>query len=310
MLMVVFMNHLVMPVLSYAAEPQFLSLRLGFTAGTLYDVDINDARAAQEIWLRSVLKSINQNTKSTNQDDAKIEAVSIYYPNISIAQQALLNQEVDVIVLLPIEYLAIQNKTSIVPILTSQSGRDGDEHYVLISYNPQNEIQQIEQLGAQKLFISTQKDNKIPQMWLDTLLNEQALPTIENFFSEIEYVNKSTKAILAIFFKKSGVCLVPKTDFEIACELNPQLKRHLQIIHQSPGYNRSIVCVPKTLYKTHGELLARAIAIVNETTQGQQLLKLFRVTTLQYFENTHLDNLRNLQTAYQAIIQKQNVSPP
>ena len=277
----------------HASEPQITSMRLGFTSGTLYDVDINDARAAQETWLHTILQSINQ-----NQQDIYIKSKA--YPTTSAACDAILKNEIDAIILLPLEFLALSTDIPITPILTSRSGQGGGEHVVLVTHK-KNHIQNVEQLKSLNLVISIKGNNTTPQLWLDTMLLENALPTSEIFFGTIKNVRKTTQAIFSVFFKTADVCLIPQTDLEIAMKLNPQLETDLHILKQSPGYNRVIICVQNSFYQTYGDRISQTIDILNQTQQGHQLFTLFKVRQMVKFEPAHLDNIKNLLKTYQQL---------
>jgi ABC-type phosphate/phosphonate transport system substrate-binding protein len=196
--------------------------------------------------------------------------------------------------------LAVRDAVSVTPIITSQSEDDAGDRYVIVAHK-QNNQQTIEQLQSQSLMISVKGSNEIPKLWLETILLEKGLPPCETFFSNINRVSKTTQAILPVFFKQADVCLVPKNDLDIAMTLNPQLKFNLQIIQQSPGYNRIIICVQNTFYKKHGDLLSDIIEVANRTKHGQQLSTLFRISRLSRFEEAHLDNIRKLVQTYQSL---------
>jgi ABC-type phosphate/phosphonate transport system substrate-binding protein len=276
-----------------ASEPTLTSLRMGFTLGTLYDVDINDARAAQETWMSAILEQVNQN-------DLKVDVKTIPYANVSAAIEAIKKDEIGAVIVVPLEYLTLRDQASVTPVITSRSGEGEGDHYVVVTHKQKN-IQNIEQLQSQSLMISVKGSNEVPKLWLETILLENKLPKSETFFSDIKRVSKTIQAILPVFFKQADVCLVPKADLDIAMELNPQLKANLQIVQQSPGYNRIIICMQNTLYKEYGARVGHTIEVANQTKQGQQLFTLFRVSKLSRFKEAHLDNIKKLVQTYQSL---------
>jgi len=284
----------IFPGPSRASEKIFTSLKLGFTSGTLYDVDVNDARAAQEIWMSLILENVNQNRQ-------KVEVKTMVYPDVSAAGDAIAKNEIDAVIVLPLEYLALREKVSVQPIMTSRSGDEDGDHYVLVTHK-QNDLQSLAQFESQSLIISIKGSNKIPELWLETLLLQKRLPPSERFFSAIKRVEKTTQAVLPVFFKQSDVCLVPKADLDIAMELNPQLKAELRIIQRSTGFNRIIICMQDSLYQQYGNLLGDTIEVANQTKQGRYLFTLFRVSSIARFEEGHLDNIKNLVHTYQTLI--------
>jgi ABC-type phosphate/phosphonate transport system substrate-binding protein len=275
-----------------AIEPQISSITFGLTAGTIYGVDVNDARAAQETWTHLVMQKVNQTER-----DIKVK--SVIYPDISAANDAIKENKVDILILLSLEYLSLIDKNPLIPFLTPRAGIQGEE--LVIVTHKQNNIHSIEQLQSLSLSISTKGNDGIPQLWLETLLLEKALPPSETFFKSIKYVDKAIQAILPVFFKQTDVCLVPKTDLEIAKELNPQLSTNLQIIQLSPAYNRTIVCIREAYYQEYGDRISEAVEITKQTKEGQHLFKIFRISNIIRFEEAHLDNVKNLVQTYHTL---------
>lgn len=269
-------------------------LRLGFTSGSLYDVDANDARAAQETWLRSVLNLINES--STQKGEVK----SVFYPTVTAACEGFHKNEVDAIIILPIEYLSMCNKESIIPALTSLTDGKYGDHYVLVT-RKQDAIQDINELQSTELILSIKGNNTLPKFWLETELLQKGYTSIETFFKKTTTVSKTTQAILPVFFGNADVCLVPQKDLNIAMELNPQLKNKLEIIKQSESFIRTLVCTQKEYYDTYFPLLKKLIEVLNSTPQGQQFLTLFRASRLKQFQPEHLQNINKIAQTYRDV---------
>ncbi|MGA1197595.1 MAG: PhnD/SsuA/transferrin family substrate-binding protein, partial [Candidatus Latescibacterota bacterium] len=118
---------------------------------------------------------------------------------------------------------------------------------------------------------------------------------------------KTTQAILPVFFQQADACLVPKTDFETAVQLNPQLGINLQILAESPGFKNSIACLQKEYYNNYAGLITEALKTIGQTEQGKQFFTLFRVNTMQRFDEAHLDNVKNLMQTYQTLNQNKQL---
>ncbi|MBT4139598.1 MAG: PhnD/SsuA/transferrin family substrate-binding protein [Candidatus Latescibacteria bacterium] len=279
-----------------AAELFLSSLRLGFTIDTISGVDVNDARAAQELWLRTALQNMNKNNEPV---DVQITV----YSDLSLLINAVKEHELDAVTLLPLEYLSLQEDVSLIPIITSYSGDSDGEHYVVLTHR-ENNIQTIEQLQSRNIIVGTRGDKKVPQLWLDTMLLEKSLPETKAFFKSVKYMRKTTQAILPVFFKQVDACLVPKTDFETAIKLNPQLSVGLQIIAESPGFKSTMTCLRSDFHDQHGSHLTQAMETINQTEQGKQFFTLFRVSRILRFEEVHLDNIKNLLQKNQTLSQK------
>jgi len=275
-----------------AAEPPMASIRFGLTAGTIYGVDMNDALAAQETWTRLVMQKVNP-------DGQEIEVKSVVYANVSEASEAIEQGQVDVVVLLSLEYLSLAKEIPIVPLLTTIVG-DLGEQWITVTHKS-NHVQNIEELQSLPLIISTKGNDKYPELWLETALLEKNLPATHTFFNSIKYVDKASQAVLSVFFKQSDVCLIPRADLEIAIKLNPQLGTDLQSGQHSPFYNRTMVCVEKSYYEKFGDRIRKAVEITKQTKKGQQLFAISRAGGIIPFEEAHLENTRRVLETYQTL---------
>ncbi|MGA1199742.1 MAG: PhnD/SsuA/transferrin family substrate-binding protein, partial [Candidatus Latescibacterota bacterium] len=152
----------------HASEILLNSLRLGFTADLFYGVDINDARAAQELWLRTVLQKMNKNKEP-------VDVHIVLFSDIPALIEGVKQKKVDAVTIFPLEYLSLNKQLQMVPFIISQSGDSDGEHYILLTHKNSN-IENIEQLYAKKLFVGARGDKRVPLLWLDTMLLKNDLP--------------------------------------------------------------------------------------------------------------------------------------
>ncbi len=101
-----------------------------------------------------------------------------------------------------------------------------------------------------------------------------------------------------MFFGKADACIVNKSQFESMCELNPQLKKELNILLESP-YLLVHVFSRNTNSQKHDMQNSDQYAISStQTKQGKQMLKLFKASKVTKYEAKFLEPLEALIKEY------------
>ena len=73
-------------------------------------------------------------------------------------------------------------------------------------------------------------------------------------------------------------------------ELNPQLSSDLLVLEESPPWPTGIIAVRKGLPTQFRETIQEVLGTLDKSTQGKQLLTLFRMDNLVHFDpNTSLN---------------------
>ncbi|MFT5365578.1 MAG: ABC-type phosphate/phosphonate transport system substrate-binding protein [Candidatus Latescibacterota bacterium] len=282
-----------------AIEPSQLrmpSLVLGYSLNTLVDVDPADAKAASQIWLISLLKSLNK------EQTGALAQVTIYQTDKEMLN-ALQSSKVDILLLTALEYLALKSRVPITPFMLTQNYASGQYAYGLYVHKDSG-LDHLHQLKHKTLTIQTrnQTDLDLPQLWLDTLLLENGLEVYSILFKSTQIFSKTSQAVLPVFFQKADACLVPIPEFEVLSQFNPQIKRDLKCIAQSPAYIRSLICARTAFFDQFQDLIQPAILDLNNTTHGRQLRLLFKSNNdLAPFEAHQLGSVESLIEKHRAL---------
>jgi phosphonate transport system substrate-binding protein len=89
-------------------------------------------------------------------------------------------------------------------------------------------------------------------------------------------IDSPSRTVLPVFFRQADASVVTSDVFEISCELNPQLKKDLQVLAISPEV------VPAGFFFRTGyasdarDKLEAAMLSLHETPAGQQVLTMFQ----------------------------------
>ena len=139
--------------------------------------------------------------------------------------------------------------------------------------------------------------------WFETLLLEQHLGDLREFFAACEPVNKPSVAVLPVFFGKADACIVDEASFGVMVEMNPQLGQALVPLAESEPMLDGIIAFTREGWPTPQSRvdMRHAIATLHQEPAGRQLLTLFKYTRLVSFEPAHLESVRRLFQRYRQL---------
>lgn len=273
-----------------ALPPRPVALSVGFSSRIFFDANRDDARAITEVWVKTLIRELNETVEEPGAETA-------VFNDSSEMIRALRAGGVDLLILLPLEHLEIRKAVPLEPILTGVAGVDVAYKYILLVRRDMG-IGDLHQLKERELVVDMATRGNIPQMWLDTVLMKNGLPDSQDLFGRITEVNKSRQAVLAVFLGRADICLVSRQAFETMVELNPQLRRELEILAESPDLTVGLVCARKAIYDKYKGLIQEGLVALNTKPQGRQLLTIFRLNALVPFEPVHLERILVLLEEY------------
>lgn len=193
----------------------------------------------------------------------------------------------------PIEFLQSETYFLTNPLASGVFGQKLKSKILLV-VRKDSGINSIEQLKGKKL--STQKSiaSDVGGLYMETLFLEHQLPSMKNFFSEIQNSETSNTALVDLFFKKVDVTLMSETQFDIATELNPQLRTQTKILEASEPYLIFVAALSKNTPEQEVNGIKNSLFNVHKTAKGRNILNLMKMQGFQEIASTELDNVRAL----------------
>ena len=257
-------------------------VRVGYAAALFSEVDAKDAQLAIEVWTNELSKMLQLKPKACIITD---------YASVA---PLIRKQELDLIALPALDYLAMRNRLDVEPVLVGvTNGRVGEEYVLLV--NRKYNLSQANHLQGKIITVQTSHGtDTIPLLWLDTLLTKQGLPKSAAFFKQIKPVSKPSQAVLPVFFNKADACLVTRDAFNTMAELNPQIGESLMVIAGSPRYLRGLLAIRNSLNKAMKQKIIEGALNLSTYPRGGQILKLFLLHEVVPFQQTYLKNLEEL----------------
>jgi ABC-type phosphate/phosphonate transport system substrate-binding protein len=267
---------------------------VGYSAGILAEVDSRDAQAATKIWTDMIIRRKGYDIKSE----------ALIFQDVASLWTAVEKESVDLLFLLPQEFLDLHESHPVIPIAISTPSKGLFVQFALM-VRADSGISDIQGLRNKRLMIETDQRGTLPIVWLETLLmraGESNDP--KKFFSTIQVTRKASQTVMPVFFGKADGCVVMQSAFETMEELNPQLGARLRVIASSPGYVAAVGCLRQAYYRKHPSFFAENLETLHEDPQGEQILTLFRKEKLLPFKASYLNSVKALLREHDELQEK------
>jgi ABC-type phosphate/phosphonate transport system substrate-binding protein len=262
---------------SQEGKGAFVSCNIGFSSKHFSDLNTTDALAATRVWA----DMIRMKKGYSGTSGAKA------YDDLDELANSTKRKELDLAILLPFEYLKIQETAPLTPIfIASTNDRVDDETLLLV--HRRNAASKLEDLKGKEIIISGNAATSLGRIWLETQIMESGFSSLDSFFGKSSNAAKASQAVLPVFFGKSDACLINRQGFSTMVEMNPQLARDLKVIAQSPGYPICVICIRKDYDPLYRDVLMDGLSQLHLEPRGQQILTLFKVTKLIPFDKAYM----------------------
>lgn len=260
-----------------AAEPA--PLRIGFALHALSGVNESDARAALKLWAQLLGKDYG----------VPVASAVAFFPDAESIKEAFEARRVDALTMSTVDYWKLRRTSPFFPeiVVGMVNGKFSEEYVVLV--HREHPATKLADLRGRKLGVDGARASSLAAVWLETVLLEQSLGTLEGFWGEIDHVSKTSRVVLPVFFKQVDACIVTRARFATMTELNPQLGRQLRVIAESPPLISSAFFFRGDLASPYHRQLLAQVDRITQSAAGRQTLTLFQTDRLAPSALSNLD---------------------
>lgn len=256
---------------------------LGADIAVFGDVDIKDARAAVDVWVREI------------GEEAGLKTETHVYKDIGLLAKDIQNGKLDVGSTTPLKHLGIRQNIDVEVMFGALKRGKKTQKYLLLVHSD-SAFNNVKDLDAKKLAVM--RRDEVGLLYLNTLLLQDKQRETGKFFSTIIKKRKWSQAILAVFFKQADVCIATDTVFNTMVELNPQVGKQLRAIAVSPEIVTNITFIRKGCDQKKKKIFQDKVLTLEETSRGRQILMLFQTDRLALLEESELNTLKALVDKY------------
>lgn len=267
-----------------------LVFRVGLSSSTFDSINQNDAKAAIKVWTQTVIKEQNLNET----------AEAMFFNSFETLSQAYKNNRVDAVSMSTEDSMRLGLELESVYLPVREDG-------FLVNYaiivNRNSVAKELGQLANKKLVTCGGQQMLLARLWFKSVLAEH-VPGVDNSRLEnLINVESPAKAILQIFFGQSDAAVITTGAFELACELNPQLRKDLLILSVSPPFITSFFIFRANWQSPSKERMISAILALQTTPGGRQVLNVFGSSGMEKHPGAILDGTRQFLIKNEHLIQ-------
>jgi phosphonate transport system substrate-binding protein len=257
---------------------------IAFSEKIFVNVNSNDATALTKVLTENLLEKspFTFRTGSPN-----------IYSSMEEMEESVKHERNDLYILLPEEFLRLNKFGMIDPIAVSLRNNSVYDVYKIIVSKESN-IKNLKDLKDKSILVGYSSGNDNPHLWLDYLLSTKGISKREKYFKSIEISQKSLPVILQVYFGQADACIISDDKLNLAIEMNPQLGENLVVIEISKPLLRAILAEKKSKPEKNKKLLLDNLLNLDKTTEGKQVLTLFRIDKLIPYKEEYLQSFYEL----------------
>ncbi|MCG8015928.1 MAG: phosphate/phosphite/phosphonate ABC transporter substrate-binding protein [Candidatus Thiodiazotropha sp. 'RUGA'] len=272
---------------------QKATILAGVSKDTLYDISEADAKIAFTLVLNDILK-----------ESGEFVALDVFQNKLEV-QKRLLKGDIDAVFTNTLQYLELEEFLNPNGTYIIQHGPHKKPKFYLVTKRNTGR-DRLEDLRGRK--ISIPKGYSVGNMFLDVLLMRHNYSVSREYFSEIRETSESNSALINLFFDKVDAALVTDFSYEVACELNPQMRKQLNIIEVSEPLIHQVVAVRDDFSKAKLEKIEPFFLNTQRSPGLVQSMNLFRISAITKLSNNSLTEVRKLRHEFQDLTRRTNHS--
>lgn len=273
-------------------------VRMGSLSSFIDGVDIKDAEAAFGLLTNSFVKRM----KAKKIYDFDFEGKM--YENVNLLKKDIENRSLNYYNVPTSVYFDINEKNEFTPFLTGSNHLSNKFTYYLLITNVKNPTNDLSNIVNQNISIPQSIENSIGTIWLKNTLREQLGAKSYKTVSLITKNQNESEDLLSVFFGKTNYSLISEGAFELACELNPSLKRKIKIIKKSTGLINGVFVHRIGINQTTIKVIEDIAVDIHNDIEGKQILNLFKIQNILRISKDDLSESENVINKYKTYFNK------
>ncbi len=244
----------------YANEKKDV-LNFGYHLPSMKNIDAKDIKISLEFWA----KELSLQTE--------IRMNSYFYKDIHKLKKDFDEEKIDVVAASSLIFIKNFDLSTLQDGFKSVAKNEEGQNRLLLLVQKDAKINSLKDLKYKKI---ARLNSDLEELYLNTHLQKDFKKDANQFFKKNIFVKKYSKAILKLFFKKADAALVTESAFNLASEMNPQIKKRLKIIKKEDLQLMSSSYFRKGVDKEKIQIFKEQAFKIHETKRGEQILTVFK----------------------------------
>ncbi len=256
-------------------------LRVGYDARLFKIFGEKDVEVATKVWVEEILRDLHQHTFSFR-----------FYDDIEELAADVAADRVDFIVADGLSFVRYFDLDKLADGFNAGALNREDSVYVVVIRADEG-IEGWHELKGKTFAV--QENDPVAELYLQyrmRLHNGSEAKSLQRY-------EKRDRVLLKLFFGKADAAVVPKRQFELAVELNPQMGQRLKImeVSQIPSYRFGLF--RKALDPGFAKEVTDLAVAIDHDERGKQLLMIYQTEKLIITRVSDLEPIRRLDAAYE-----------
>jgi len=261
-------------------------LNFAYYIPSMDDIDAKDIKISLQFWA----KELGERTG--------IVVNSLFYTNIKKLKNDFDLKKIDVVTASPLVFIKNFDLSTFSSGFKSVVSNEVSRNRLLILVQRKSKINKLKDLKNKTI---ARLDSEIEELYINRNLQKAFRKDADEFLKSTLFVKKYSKAILKLFFKKVDACIVSESAFNLASEMNPQIRKKLKIID-----SENVNLVGSSFFRRGVdqdilEKFQEEAFKVHLTKRGRQILTVFKADAVVESKIEDLDSVKKIYKEYLAL---------
>lgn len=265
-------------------------LRVGVSVRTMGELNRADVAAAMKVWINNI----------ATKQGIFADPTPHLFERVEDLIRAIKEGRIDIFSAPSDEFVRIEKAVPLAGHYTTLA--NGSIYGIcIVLVRADSPYQSLSDLQGKHLVALENPSTSLARIWLDTRLWRDGLSASKDFFLKIDPVKKVNRAILPVFFSQADACLVTQSGFDMAGELNPQIRKQLRVLVASVPLLSGMGSARATLDPDIRREFRRGAFHLSESPSGQHILNLFQCDAIVNVTEDDLASTRALLAEYERL---------
>lgn len=147
--------------------------------------------------------------------------------------------------------------------------------------------------------VSIKKYNLSSEIWFDKISLLENKKSYKNLVKKVNYKEKESSSLLDVFFKKSQFAVISKSTWDIMIELNPSIKKRVEVIRKSKKIHYPFIGLFSNNASEKGlKAFFRLSENIKGLKRGEQIINLLKFDSVHRIDENSLNALNNFYSEY------------
>ncbi|MDR3395323.1 MAG: PhnD/SsuA/transferrin family substrate-binding protein [Parasulfuritortus sp.] len=260
-----------------AAPPTAEVLRIGSDLNALRDVSRSDVEASLKVWANEMMKVLD------------VPAEVHFYSNVDEMRRDLKAGKINFVISDGVSLLRNFDPDE----LTDGFGGGGlDEDNMVLLARKNSGIRSEHDLRGKRVVLLSEND--ISDLILETTCLHQFHTTCAQSGVIVSREMRSRQQVLQLFFGKVDAALVRGYGYDLAAELNPQIRDQLVVIKRIHIYPSALGLFSTGVSQPFRDYVIGKAPLMQDYPRGRQILDVMQTSRVVRYPKTILDPIRDL----------------